>query len=100
MRGPEPLPGYDTLTSEQITEALAPADSETVRAVRNYERKFRHRRRVLEEVERVRLTSTPSAREERVRAESAERVREGVASRAQTADRLASRQDGAPAKGD
>ena len=47
MRGSEPLPGYDTLTPEQIAEALAGADAETVRAVRDYERKFQHRQSVL-----------------------------------------------------
>ena len=40
MRGTEPLPGYDALTPEQIAEALAGADAETVKAVRDYERKF------------------------------------------------------------
>ena len=88
MRTSEPLPGYDALTSEQITEALADADTETVKAVRNYERKFQRRRDVLEEAERVRPTSTPSARENRSREENVERVRAGVAGREETAARL------------
>jgi hypothetical protein len=99
MRTPEPLPGYDALAPEEIAEALADADTETVKAVRNYERKFRRRPRVLEEVERVRPESTPSTRENRLRAENAERVRAGVADRAQVADRLTERHDAA-AKGD
>ena len=53
MRGSEPLPGYDALTTEQIAEALAGADAETVRAVRDYERKFQHRQSVLDEAARV-----------------------------------------------
>ena len=61
MRTSEPLPGYDALVSEQIIEALADADTETVKAVRDYERTFRRRRRVLEEAERVRPLSTSSA---------------------------------------
>jgi hypothetical protein len=100
MRTPEPLPGYDALASEQIAEALADADTETVTAVRTYERKFRRRPRVLEEVERVRPLSTPSAREDRLRAENAERVRAGVAGRAQAADRLTGRHGQTAAKGD
>ena len=36
MHGTEPLPGYDALTTEQIAEALAEADAETVKAVRDY----------------------------------------------------------------
>ena len=52
MRGSEPLPGYDALTTEQIAEALADADTETV-AVRDYERKFGHRQSVLHEAARV-----------------------------------------------
>ena len=53
MRGSEPLPGYDALTPEQIAEALAGADAETVKAVRDYERKFHGRRSVLDETARV-----------------------------------------------
>ena len=53
MRGSEPLPGYDALTTEQIAEALADADTETVKAVRDYERKFGHRQSVLHEAARV-----------------------------------------------
>ena len=89
LRTVEPVPGYDTLAPEQVTEALGEADTETVKAVRNYERKFQRRPGVLAESDRVRPTSTPSAREDRVREESAERIREGIAGRAETADRLA-----------
>jgi hypothetical protein len=39
MRGGEPLPGYDALTTEEIAKALAGAEAETVKAVRDYERK-------------------------------------------------------------
>jgi hypothetical protein len=91
MRTSEPLPGYDTLGPEQIVEALAGADTETVKSVRDYERKFGGRREVLDEAARVLPTSTPSARERRAREESAARVSEGVAGRAKTSDQLASR---------
>jgi hypothetical protein len=85
MHGSEPLPGYDALTTEQIAEALADADSETVRAVRDYERKFQHRGAVLDEAARVLPTSRASAGEERARAEKATLLRDGYADRARTA---------------
>ena len=84
MRGSEPLPGYDTLTTEQIAEALAGADAETVRAVRDYERKFAHRQPVLQEAARVLPTARASAREERAREDKAS-LREGYADRERTA---------------
>ena len=71
----EPLPDYDTLSPEQIAEALVGADSEKVKAVRHYETKFAHRQQVLDEVARVLPNSPESAKEERSREEKAERVR-------------------------
>ena len=85
MHGTEPLPGYDALTAEQIAEALADADAETVRAVRDYERKFQGRQSVLGEAARVLPSSRASAREERVHDEKAALLREGYADRARTA---------------
>jgi hypothetical protein len=90
MHTSEPLPGYDALSPEQIVEALADADAETVRAVRDYERKFGHRLQVMEEAARVLPTSQASAGEERTREDKAARLREGFASRAKTAGGLAS----------
>lgn len=85
MRGSEPVPGYDTLTTEQIAEELAGADAEAVRAVRDYERKFQRRQSVLSEAMRVLPTSPASAREKRVREEKAALLREGYADRERTA---------------
>ena len=85
MRGTEPLPGYDTLTTEQIAEALSGADAETVKAVRDYERKFQRRRSVLDEAARVLPTSRASAREERAHEEKAALLSEGYADRERTA---------------
>jgi hypothetical protein len=85
MRGSEPLPGYDALTPEQIAEALAGADAETIRGVRDYERKFRHRQSVLTEAARILPTSQASAREERAREDKAALLREGYADRERTA---------------
>jgi hypothetical protein len=81
MRGSEPLPGYDSLTTEQIAKALAGADAETVKAVRDYERKFQHRQSVLDETARVLPTSRASAGEERAHEEKATLLREGYADR-------------------
>ena len=85
MHGTEPLPGYDALTTEEITEALADADAETVKAVRDYERKFQRRHSVLAEAARVLPSSPASAREERARDEKAALLREGYADRERTA---------------
>ena len=94
MRGTQPLPGYDTLSPEQIAVALAGADAEAVKAVRDYERKFRRRGQVLEEAARVLPTSPSSAGEDRMRQAKAALVRDGFAGRAQTAGGLASRPTG------
>ena len=75
----EPLPGYDALSPEQIAEALAGADAETVRAVRDYERKFGHRPQVMEAAARALPAATPSAGEDRAQAAKDGRVREGFA---------------------
>ena len=91
MRGTEPLPGYDALSPGQIAEALVRADSQTVKAVRDYERKYRSRRHVLDETARVLPTAPASPGEERAREEKRARVREGFAGRETTAGGLASR---------
>ena len=85
MRGSEPLPGYDALTPEQIADELAGADAETIRAVRDYERKFQHRQSVLNEAARILPTSQASPREKRAREDKAALLREGYADRARTA---------------
>jgi hypothetical protein len=79
MHSIEPLPGYDALSPEQIAEALGGADAETVRAVRDYERKFGHRPQVMEAAGRALPTATASAGEDRADEEKAGRVREGFA---------------------
>ena len=85
MHGTEPLPGYDALTPEQIAEELAGADAETIRAVRDYERKFQRRHSVLGEAARVLPSSPASAREERAREDKAALLRKGYADRERTA---------------
>jgi hypothetical protein len=90
LRTSEPLPGYDALSPEQITKALAGADTETVKAVRDYERKFQHRQSVLDEAARVLPSSQASAGEDRAREQQSALIREGFAGRAKTAGGLAS----------
>ena len=50
MRGAEPMPDYDALSTEQITVALQSADINTIKAVRAYEQKFANRREVMDAV--------------------------------------------------
>jgi hypothetical protein len=85
MRGAEPLPGYDELTTEQIAAALTDANAKTVRAVRDYERKFGRRRAVLDEATRVLPTSRVSTDEQQAREAKASLLREGYADRDRTA---------------
>jgi hypothetical protein len=54
LRGLEPLPGYDALGADEILAAVERADLGTIKRVRGYERKFRNRQRLLDEVNRVR----------------------------------------------
>jgi predicted ArsR family transcriptional regulator len=96
MRGSEPVPGYDALSPEQIATALAGADAETVKAVRDYERKFAHRRQVMEEAAHVLPTAPASAREARVREEQDARVREGFAGRERAGRGLTDRRSAPP----
>jgi hypothetical protein len=93
MRTTEPLPGYDALTPETISSALASADSETVRKVRDYERKFRRRPEVMEEAARVLPAAFPSAREVGDRQDKVALLRAGFEGRAKTAGKLAGRAD-------
>jgi hypothetical protein len=85
MRGSEPLAGYDALTTEQISTALARADGKTVKAVRDYERKFKHRQSVLNEAARVLPASRASAGEVRAHEQKAALLRQGYADRERTA---------------
>ena len=85
MRGSEPLPDYDALTSEQIAKALAGTDAEAVKAVRDYERRHQHRHSVLDEAARVLPTSEASAGWERSREVKAALLREGFADREKSA---------------
>jgi hypothetical protein len=85
----EPLPDYDTLSPEQIAEALADADAETVKAVRDYERKFGARPQVMEAAAGLLSEAKPSAGEDRAAEEKVERVKEGFENLDKTAEETA-----------
>lgn len=74
LRSNEPLDGYDELSPEQVSEALVGADAETVKKVRDYERKFQHRQAVLLETARVLPQAPASARETKAQNDKDERV--------------------------
>jgi hypothetical protein len=94
MRTTEPLPDYDALSPEQIASALTDADTATIKAVRDYERKFGHRKQVLDQAARVLPTAKASAGEDRAREAKSARVREGFASRRRTGGDLTDRRAG------
>jgi hypothetical protein len=53
LRQDEPLPGYDSLSSNEVLAALEAADLAALKRVRGYERKFHARREILDEVDRL-----------------------------------------------
>ena len=95
LKGSEPVPGYDALTTEEILRVLTDADTGTVKAVREYERRHQDRHQVRAELARALPTASASAGEDRAREEQAGLVREGFAGRQKTG--LGSR---GPAPGD
>ena len=97
LKGSEPVPGYDALATEEIVRALTEADTETVKAVREYERRHQDRHEVRAEVARALPTATASAGEDRARDEQEALVREGFADRENTGAGLTTRR---PAPGD
>lgn len=99
MRTSEPLPGYDSLSPDQIAEGLVGADKQTIKAVRDYERKFGKRPQVMHETARLLPISPASAGEERTREQQKALVREGFADRAKTAGGVANRRPSQPDKG-
>lgn len=96
MRMSEPLEDYDALGADQVVELLRTADAETVKAVRDYERKFGQRRQVIDEAARVLPAAPASAAEDRAREGQDARVRDGFAGRDKTAGDLASRRPERP----
>ena len=80
MRTSEPLEGYDAMSAAEVVEALAAADAAGVRAVRDYERKFQHRREVLDETARALPVAPANAEETRSRDAKAAAVKAAMRS--------------------
>ena len=74
VRTTEPMPDYDTLEPDEILKALAGANSQTLKAVRDYERKSQRRMAVTNGVAELLPKSQASSEEARATAEKADRV--------------------------
>jgi hypothetical protein len=81
MRSPEPLEGYDSLEAEQVVRLLEDADAAKVRAIRDYEGKFRGRRAVMGAAAEALPKATANLAEQQVRDEKAQRTRSGIQDR-------------------
>lgn len=82
MRSPEPLPGYDALEPTEVVKLLADADAARVRAIRDYEGKFRSRRVVMSMAAQALPKAAANLDEESRRDEKALRTRTGIQERA------------------
>jgi hypothetical protein len=78
----EPVSGYDALDAEAVVASLASADTGTLKAVREYERRHQARHDVLMAVESGLPGASASAGEERRDSERDARVAQGFANRA------------------
>lgn len=74
VRNAEPMPDYDTLEPDQILKALEGANGQTIRAVRDYERKSRRRSAVTNGLAEILPHAQASSSEAQATAEKAERV--------------------------
>lgn len=81
MRSPEPVPGYDALEPTAIVRLLEAADSASIRAIRDYEGKFRGRRQVLNAAAQALPNAALNVGEQHRRDEKAERTRTGIQDR-------------------
>ena len=81
MRSPEPVAGYDALEPTAIVRLLEGADSASIRAIRDYEGKFRGRRQVLNAAAQALPNAALNVGEQHRRDEKAERTRTGIQDR-------------------
>jgi hypothetical protein len=81
MRSPEPVAGYDALEPDEIVRLLEQADSARVRAIRDYESKFRGRRQVLNAATQALPNAALNVGEQHRRDEKADRTRTGIQDR-------------------
>jgi hypothetical protein len=81
MRSPEPLPGYDALAQRDVIHLLEDADTARVRAIRDYERKFRRRHEVMSAAAKALPSAAANPNEEDRRGEKALRTKTGIEDR-------------------
>ena len=81
MRSPEPVAGYDALEPNDIVLLLETGDSASIRAIRDYEGKFRGRRQVLNAAAQALPNAALNGDEQHRRNEKAERTRTGIQDR-------------------
>ena len=81
----EPVPGYDALESEAVVTMLADADTGTLKAVREYERRHQNRGDVRRAIAHGLPMAAVSAAETDAREQQQTLVEEGFAGRAKTA---------------
>jgi len=81
MRTPEPVADYDALEPAEIVRLLEQADSAGIRAIRDYEGKFRGRRQVMNAAAQALPNAVLNVGEQNRREEKAERTRTGIQDR-------------------
>ena len=81
MRTPEPVADYDALEPTEIVRVLEQADSAGIRAIRDYEGKFRGRRQVMNAAAQALPNAVHNVGEQNRREEKAERTRTGIQDR-------------------
>jgi hypothetical protein len=81
MRSPEPVAGYDALEPNEIVRLLERADSASIRAIRDYEGKFRGRRQVLNAAAQALPNAALNVDEQHRREAKAQRTRTGIQDR-------------------
>jgi hypothetical protein len=81
MRSPEPLPGYDALEPREVVQLLEAADTARIRAIRDYEGKFRRRRQVMSVAAQTLPKAAANLGEASRRDEKALRTRTGIQER-------------------
>jgi len=81
MRSPEPIPGYDTLDQQQVIRLLEDADAARVRAIRDYERKFRRRPALMSAAAKALPSAASNPDEQQRRSDKALRTQTGIKDR-------------------
>ena len=81
MRSPEPVEGYDAMPSREVVSLLEGADAARVRAIRDYEGKFRRRHDVMGAAAEALPKAATNLVEQSRRDEKALRTRTGIQER-------------------